>query len=174
MQFQIEFLMFGLVMFLSIFILCFVASGLKVLKEGDRAAILRLGKFRGIRGPGIIWIMPIIDRIAITVSLKIQETKIDTGKYTTSEGSTNRLTGYVKWRVIDVETVVLAVENYQYSISNIIQLNVQKIVESFHGDTVFLDEEKLKAEIEKELEPTLTSWGIEILEIQLKSASEWD
>ena len=166
--------MIGLVATMAIFVLCFVASGIKILKEWDRAAVLRLGKFYGIRGPGIIWITPILDKIVMTVSLKIQQTKIDTGKYTTSDGSMNRLTGYLSWRVIDVEKVVLAVENYQHSVFNMIQHTVQKIGESFPGDTAMMDEDSLYEEIQKELEPTFTSWGIKIVGIELKSASEWD
>ena len=115
-----------------------------------------------------------LDKIAMTVSLKIQQTKIDTGKYKTSDGSMNRLTGYLSWRVIDIEKVVLAVENYQHSVFNMIQQTVQKVGETFPGDTVMMDEELLYAEIQNELEPTLTSWGIKITEIKLKSASEWN
>jgi len=170
LQLDIQFLMIGLVLMMSIFMLCF-ASGIKILKEWDRAAVLRLGKFYGIRGPGIIWITPILDKIVMTVSLKIQQTKIDTGKYTTSDGSMNRLTGYVNWRVIDVRKVVLAVENYSQSIFNVVQHNVLKIVESFPGDTVLMDEESLYAEIQQILEPILSEWGVKILEINLKTGS---
>ena len=158
-----------MVIVLGIFMLCFVASGIKILGEWDRAAVLRLGKFYGIKGPGIIWIMPMLDRVAVTVSLRIQQIKIDTGKYTTSDGSKNRLTGYVNWRVIDVQKAVLAVENYQRSVFNVIQHTVQKIGQSFPGETVMMDEELLYAEIQKELEPSLTSWGIKIVEMKLKS-----
>ncbi|MHA1136021.1 MAG: SPFH domain-containing protein [Candidatus Thorarchaeota archaeon] len=174
MQFDISFLMLGLVLTIGSFILCYIASGIKIVKEWDRVAVLRLGKFCGIRGPGIIWTPPMLDKIAMTVSLKIQQTKIDTGKYKTSDGSMNRLTGYLSWRVIDIEKVVLAVENYQHSVFNMIQQTVQKVGETFPGDTVMMDEELLYAEIQNELEPTLTSWGIKITEIKLKSASEWN
>ena len=149
-------------------------SGIKIVKEWDRVAVLRLGKFLGIRGPGIIWLTPVLDKAIFTVSLKVQQTKIDTGKYTTSDGSKKRLSGYINWRVIDVKKVVLAVENYRQSIFNVIQHTVQKIGQSFPGDTIMMDEESLYAELQQELEPTLTSWGIKIIEIKLKSASEWD
>lgn len=172
--FDVRILTIVLVLVLGIFLLLFVASGIKVLKEWDRAAVLRLGKFCGIKGPGIIWITPIIDRVAVTVTLRAQQTKIDTGKYTSNDGSKNRLTGYVNWRVIDVQKAVLAVENYQQSVFNVIQHTVLKIGQSFPGETAMMDEELLYAEIQKEMEPSLTSWGIKILEIKLKSASEWD
>lgn len=154
--------------------LCFVGSGIKIVKEWDRVAVLRLGKFLGIRGPGIIWLTPILDKAAMTVSLQVQQTIIDTGLYTTSDGSKNRLTGFVNWRIIDVQKVVLAIKDYQQSIFNIIQHTVQKVGESFPGDTVMIDEDSLYTELRQKLEPTLTSWGIKVLEIELRSTSEWN
>lgn len=172
--FSLDILIFSFTIVFAIFILVFVASGIKVLKEWDRAAVLRLGKFYGIRGPGIIWIVPMLDRIAATVSLKIQQTKVDTGDYVSSDGSKRRLSGYVNWRVIHVEKAVLTVENYKQSIYNVVQHHVKKIAESFPGDTVLMDEETLYAEIQQELEPILSEWGIKILEISLKTFSEWE
>ena len=174
MQIDISFLILGLVLLFGIFTMCFVASGIKILKEWDRAAVLRVGKFYGIRGPGIIWITPFLDRISMIVSLKIQQTKIDTGDYVSSDGSKRRLSGYVNWRVINIEKVVLAVENYKQSIYNIVQHHVKKIAESFPGDTVLMDEETLYAEIQQELEPILSNWGVKITELSLKTFSEWE
>ena len=174
MQIDISFLMLSLVATIAIFVLCFVASGIKVLKEWERAAVLRLGKFYGIRGPGIIWIAPMLDRIAATVSLKIQQTKVDTGDYVSSDESKRRLSGHVNWRVIHVEKAVLRVENYKQSIFNVVQHHVKKIAESFPGDTVLMDEESLYSEINQELEPIFTNWGVKITEINLKTAPDWE
>jgi regulator of protease activity HflC (stomatin/prohibitin superfamily) len=173
MQSEITVLTLAMVMVLAIFLLCFIASGIKIVKEWDRVPVLRLGKFYGIKGPGIIWITPILDKIPMTVSLKIQQTKIDTGNYVSSDGSTRRLTGYVNWRIIHVEKVVLAVENYMQSIYNVVQHTVTKIAESFPGDTVLMDEETLYVEIQQKLEPILTEWGVKILEISLKPFSKY-
>lgn len=169
MQLDISFLMLTFVIILCIFMLCFVASGIKIVKEWDRVPVLRLGKYYRIKGPGIIWITPILDKIPMTVSLKIQQTKIDTSDYISSDGSKRRLSGYVNWRIINVEKVVLAVENYRQSILNVVQHNVTKIAESFPGDTVLMDEATLYSEIQQVLGPILTDWGVKIIEINLKS-----
>jgi regulator of protease activity HflC (stomatin/prohibitin superfamily) len=162
-----------IVVIFGIFILLFIASGIKVLKEWDRAVILRLGKFYGIRGPGIIWIVPLLDKIVMTVSLKSQQTIVDTGRYISSDGTTRRLTGFVSWRVIDVRKVVLAVENYKESIFNVVHHNIRKIAESYPGDNILIDEEILYAEIHQVLEPMLHEWGVKILEINLKVFSAY-
>ena len=171
MQYNADTLLIGLVV--VIFTVCLLGSGLRILKQGERVAILRLGKFLKVAGPGIIWMTPILDK-GITVSLKIQQTKIDTGEYVSSDDWKRRLTGFVNWRIIDAQRIVLSVQNHKESISNMIRQGIQKVGETYHGDTAFLDEESLFTDIHRELEPTLSNWGIEIVEIKLKSASEWD
>ena len=108
-----------------------MASSIKVLREWDRAVVLRLGKFYGIRGPGIIWVTSILDKVVATISLKIQQTKIDTREYVSSDGSTNRLKVCISWRIVDVEMAILSVENYRESIFNVANHHVEKIAKSF-------------------------------------------
>ena len=117
--------------------------------------------------------MPLLDK-GIVLSLKIQQTLVDTGKYVSSDGSTRRLTGYVNWKIIDVQKAVLFVEDYRTSIYNTIQHQIKIIGESFPGDTVIMDEESLYSEINQELEPIFTNWGVKIIEIDLKTAPDWE
>ncbi|MHA2068917.1 MAG: SPFH domain-containing protein, partial [Candidatus Thorarchaeota archaeon] len=62
----------GILVIIIFFIMLFVFSGIKVLKEWERIVILRLGKYKGVMGPGIVWRMPLLDRIGAKVSLRIQ------------------------------------------------------------------------------------------------------
>ena len=71
--------MLGIIALMGIFTLMFILSGIKVVKEWERIAILRLGRFFKVAGPGAIWMTPILDR-GIPVSLKIQQTEVDTGE----------------------------------------------------------------------------------------------
>lgn len=174
MQMEYYILVFSLFLFLAIFVLIFVASGIKVLKEWERVAVLRLGKFYGIKGPGIIWVMPILDRIALKVSLREQQTKIDTGKFIASDGSSRTWRGYVNWRIIDIERAVLAVENYHSSVETAVHHNVQEIGQSLPSDAILIDKELVYSRINQVLEPTLSKWGIKVTEINLKAATEWE
>lgn len=107
------------------------------------------------------------------VSLKIQQTKVDTDKFTSNDGSTIRVTGYVNWKIIDEQRVVLAVENYKRAIDNIVQHHIKKVCESFPSDAIIIDSESVISEITQDLEPTFTDWGVKIIEIELKSSSDW-
>jgi regulator of protease activity HflC (stomatin/prohibitin superfamily) len=143
-----------------------------VLKESERIAILRLGKFLGIKGPGIIWATPILDKIAFRISLREQQTVVDTGKCISSDGFATRITGFVNWRITDVQKAVLAVKNYKGSAETAINHHIKKIGQSPPSDALFVDEERVYSQIRQVLEPLLDKWEIRITEAGLKAAPQ--
>lgn len=96
-----------------LFLLIFIGSGIKVLKEWERVALFRLGKFHSIRGPGIIWKTPILDKLSPRISLKAQQVTIDTGELRSVDGASVRIVGEIIYRVADIEKVILAIENHK-------------------------------------------------------------
>jgi len=154
-------------MTMMLFVLIFVCSGIKTLKEWERVAILRLGKFYGIRGPGIYWKMPILDKVAMKVSLRVQSTEIDTS--ITSPKSTYRWKGIVHWRIVNVEKFILFLENPERTIHTGIQHHVSKEIEFLSSDALFTDREDITANIQSSLEQKFEGWGIKIVEIDLRS-----
>jgi regulator of protease activity HflC (stomatin/prohibitin superfamily) len=163
-----------LIMVLAIFVLLFVCSGIKVLKEWERVVILRLGKYYGVKGPGIIWKTPILDKVALKVSLRVQSTEVDTGKYISSDDSTRRLKGIVQWRIIDIEKYALRIDNHYSTIMMTIQHHVKKVAESLTSDALFSEREELNSMVEEALEPTFSEWGLKIVKVDLRTASEWE
>jgi len=163
-----------LVLVLAFFILIFIASGLMVLKEWERVVILRLGKYYGVRGPGIIWKTPILDKVALRVSLRNQSTDIDTGKYISSDGSFRRLKGIVQWRIVDIERYALSIDDHYRTVVTNIQHHVRKIVESMTSEEVYRNQDELNSKFEETLEPIFADWGLKIVDIDLRTAPEWE
>ena len=174
LQMDTTILVLTLVLTLGIFVLIYIASGIKVLREYERVAVMRLGKFYGIKGPGIIWVMPILEKIVIKVSLREQQTIIDTGKFYSRDGSSSIWRGAINWRIIDVEKAVSSPENYQSSVDSTIKANVQEIGESLSSDAINIDKDLVYSRIKEVLEPILSKQGISITEVNLKTSSEWE
>ncbi|MHA2179243.1 MAG: SPFH domain-containing protein [Candidatus Thorarchaeota archaeon] len=169
-----SFLYIALVLTFAIFTLMFVCSGIKVVREWERIAVLRLGKYYGIRGPGIVWIVPILDKIALKVSLREQSTEIDTGRFVDIDGSSHRLTGVILWRVVDVEGFTLRVENHQQTIDNTVRHHVISVAESMSSAAIYTEKDELNSRIMESLEPTLAEWGAKVTKIDLRTASSWE
>ena len=159
-------------MVLMVFLLLFVCSGIKVLKEWERVAILRLGKFYAIRGPGIIWKTPILDKIALKVSLRVQSTDIDT--HITSAESTRWWKGIVNWRIVDVEKYLFSLQDHERTVHTTIQHYVSKEVEFLSNDALFNDKNEISSRIEEALTPVLEEWGIKMVGVNLRNAPEWE
>jgi regulator of protease activity HflC (stomatin/prohibitin superfamily) len=174
LQYLNPYLWFMLIITVAIFALLFTCSGIKVLKEWERVVILRLGKFIGVRGPGIIWKTPILDKVVLKVSLRVQSTEVDTGKYISSDDSTRRLKGIVQWRIIDVEKFALRIDDHYRTVMMTIQHHVKKVAESLTSDAVFSEREELNSLVEGELEPVFSEWGLKIVKVDLRTASEWE
>jgi len=174
MQFDPTMLNIDLILILAVFVLAYMALGIKVLKEYERVVVLRLGIFRGVKGPGIIWVTPIFDKIAMKVSLREQETKIDSREFNSSVDSSGTWKGSINWRIVDVEKAFLSVEDHRSSIDDTIRANVQDIGESLSSDVFTTDKKTLYSRIRETLEPIMTERGVKITEIHLKAASAWD
>ncbi|MHA3964732.1 MAG: SPFH domain-containing protein, partial [Candidatus Thorarchaeota archaeon SMTZ1-45] len=163
MQFLDSYFLMIMVLVFIIFVLLFILSGLVVLKEWERVVIFRLGKYLGIKGPGIIWKTPILDYVVLKASLQDQSTDVDTGRYISSEASTRRVEGVVAWRIEDLKKYALSIDNHQQSIAIAIHHHVLKVAESMMSDAVYFDVDELNSEVEAALEPTFSKWGLQII-----------
>src|SRR5208283_6170769 len=94
---------------LLLFVLILVASGIRVIKEWERAPVLRLGRFMGMKGPGIFYIIPFVDRIPNIVSLRIQTIPFRTEQTLTKDNVPVNVDAIMFFQAIDVEKVILNV-----------------------------------------------------------------
>ncbi|MFW9768495.1 MAG: SPFH domain-containing protein [Candidatus Thorarchaeota archaeon] len=142
---------------ITLFTFAFILSGIKVVKEYERAVILRLGIYKGVKGPGLIWTIPIIDKIAMRISLQVQTTEFDTGE----------LKGHIQWQVIDVEKHVQGMKVHQGTPDRTIQQSIMYATESMTSDLRFTDSDELSSQIESAIEPAFFELGIKVIKTDL-------
>ncbi|MCK5265594.1 MAG: slipin family protein, partial [Candidatus Thorarchaeota archaeon] len=124
--FGINELLLGLFLVLGLFLLMFVASGIKILKEWERVAILRLGKFKAIKGPGVIWVTPLLDKVAMKVSLRLLTYAFKTERSLTKDNVPIVVDAVMYFRVIDVEKAILSVERYAVAVELAAQTSLRE------------------------------------------------
>lgn len=148
-----------IVIVMVIFIFIFVFSGIRVLKEWERVVILRLGRFHSVRGPGIIFKAPFLDRIALKVSLMEQTTDIDTEAFK----------GTVHWHIVDVEKYAFTVGNQSNAVDRAIQESSKKIAESMGGNSLFSKPNDAASDIKADLESKFVEWGLAVIKVDLQT-----
>ena len=167
-QLYLEFMTMALLTFLALFILIFIFSGIKVLKEWERAAIFRLGKYLGVRGPGIIWRTPILDSIGARVSLRVQTVEIDTGESMSRDGTPASLVGEVRYRIVDIERAVLSLEDYHITAQQSARHVVIEQIESRDYNDLVTNRERVESTINKELDTRFEKWGMIVVGVDLR------
>jgi regulator of protease activity HflC (stomatin/prohibitin superfamily) len=157
-----------LVIVLSFFILMFIASGIKVLKEWERIAILRLGKFKHIRGPGVVWVMPILDRIAMKVSLRLLTYAFKTERSLTKDNVPVVVDAVMYFRVIDVEKAILSVERYTVAVELAAQTTLRETTGKVTLDQLLSERDEIAGHLQELIDEKTEHWGVKVTSVEIR------
>src|SRR4030066_2350254 len=113
--------------FLIVFVLILAASAIKILKEYERGVIFRLGRLIGAKGPGIIFIIPGVDKL-LRISLRTVALEIPAQDVITRDNISIKVNAVVYFRVLDPNKAVVEVENYLYATSQLAQTTLRSVV----------------------------------------------
>jgi regulator of protease activity HflC (stomatin/prohibitin superfamily) len=153
---------------LAIFILLFIASGIKVLAEWERIVILRLGKYHSVRGPGIVWRTPILERIGARISLRAQTAEVETGEAMTRDGTPIGLVSEVRYRVVDIERAFLSLEDYRTTAQQSSKHVMIEQIEARDYDDIVTNREHVESAVTKELDSRFEKWGLAVVGVDLR------
>jgi len=165
---QLEMLFTFTIIALAFFVLMFVASGIKVLKEWERVAVLRLGKFKHIKGPGVIFIVPILDRVAMKVSLRLQTYAFKTERSLTKDNVPVVVDAVMYSRVVDVEKAILSVERYTVTVELAAQTTLRETVGKVTLDEVLSERDKIAAHLQELIDEKTEQWGIKVTAVEIR------
>lgn len=157
-----------LVIVLAFFVLMFIASGIKVLKEWERVAVLRLGKFKHIRGPGIIWVTPMLDKIAMRVSLRLQTYAFKTERSLTKDNVPVVVDAVMYFRVIDVEKAILSVERYTIAVELAAQTTLRETTGKVTLDQLLSDRDSIAAHLQELIDEKTEHWGVKVTAVEIR------
>ncbi|TFG10553.1 slipin family protein [Candidatus Thorarchaeota archaeon] len=151
-----------------IFVLMFIASGIKVLKEWERVAVLRLGKFKHIRGPGVVFIVPILDKIAMKVSLRLQTYAFKTERSLTKDNVPVVVDAVMYFRVIDVERAILSVERYTVAVELAAQTTLRETIGKVTLDDLLSERDTIAAHLQELIDEKTEHWGIKVTSVEIR------
>lgn len=153
---------------LAFFVLMFIASGIKVLKEWERVAVLRLGKFKHIRGPGIIWITPMLDKVAMKVSLRLLTYAFKTERSLTKDNVPVVVDAVMYFRVIDVEKAILTVERYTIAVELAAQTTLRETTGKVTLDELLSERDKIAEHLQELIDEKTEHWGVKVSAVEIR------
>jgi regulator of protease activity HflC (stomatin/prohibitin superfamily) len=148
-------------------LLLVVASGVKVMREYERAVVLRLGRLVPSRGPGIIFVIPGIERM-VRVGMRTVTMDVPSQDVITRDNVSVKVNAVLYFRVVDPNRAVIEVENYLYATSQLAQTTLRSVCGQAELDQLLSDREKINAKIQLILDEATDPWGIKVVTIELK------
>lgn len=144
-----------------------LSSAIKILQEYERGVVFRLGRLVGVRGPGLVLIIPIIDRLQ-KVSLRIITMDIPPQDVITKDNVSVKINAVVYFRVVDPGKAIVSVENYIYATSQLAQTTLRSVCGEVELDEILAHREKINTTIQEILDRTTESWGVKISAVEIK------
>jgi len=155
-------------MILLIFVIIIVASGIRVIKEWERAPVLRLGRFTGMKGPGLFYIIPFVDRIPNIVSMRVQTIPFRTEQTLTKDNVPVNVDAIMFFQPVDVEKVILNVERYLDATTWAAQTTLREVMGKVSLDELLAEREKVGVEARNIIDEKTEHWGIKVNSVEVK------
>lgn len=156
-----------IVIFLSIFLACWLLAGIKVILEYERLVIFRLGKYKRTIGPGVVYILPIFEK-AQKVDLRIVTADIPRQEVITRDNIPVLANTVVYYKVERPEDAVIKIENYAFAVRQYTQAALRDVVGNMELDGVLTERDKIAADIRGIVDTETNEWGIDIKSIKIQ------
>jgi len=141
---------------------------LKIASQWEKAVVLRFGKFRGLYGPGLFWIFPIVDTATEWIDHRVMVTPFSAEKTLTKDTVPVDVDAVLFWMVWDAEKAALEVENYQKAISWAAQTALREVLGQMNLADILVGRAKMDAELQKIIDERTTPWGITVSSVEIR------
>ncbi|MCX6656578.1 MAG: SPFH domain-containing protein [Candidatus Bathyarchaeota archaeon] len=149
-------------------VLLVLLSGIKVISEWERIPVLRLGRYVGLKGPGIFYLLPFIDKAPIKVSLRLQTVSFRTEQTLTSDNVPVNVDAVMYAKAVDVEKVVLNVENYTEATQWAAQTTLREVIGKVDLNELLAERDKVGQSMREIIDEKTEAWGIKVNSVEVK------
>lgn len=153
---------------IGIVVLFLLMSAIKVLREYERGVIFRLGRLISVRGPGLIILIPIIDKM-VKISLRIVTLDVPVQDVITRDNVSVKVSAVVYFRVLDPNKAVVEVENYLFATSQLSQTTLRSVLGQHDMDDLLAERDKINMELQNILDKMTEPWGVKVSTVEVKN-----
>ncbi len=151
----------------AIFIVAFLASAIRILREYERGVVFTLGRFTRVAGPGLIIIIPFIQQME-KVDLRVFVEDVPSQDIISKDNVSAKVNAVLYFRIVDAEKAVISVEDFRAATSQLAQTTLRSILGKHELDTMLSERERLNADIQEILDTQTDPWGIKVTNVEIK------
>ena len=152
---------------ITVLVIVFMSVALRVLNEYERGVVFRLGRVIQAKGPGLIILIPVIDKM-VKVSMRLIAMDVDPQDVITRDNVSVKVNAVIYFRVIDAIKAVVEVENFNYAISQLAQTTLRSVCGQAELDELLSAREKINSQLQEILDTQTDPWGIKVATVELK------
>ncbi len=147
--------------------LMFIASAIRVLREYERGVVFRLGRLAGVRGPGLVLLVPIVDKM-VRISLRVVTMDVAPQDIITKDNVSVKVSAVVYFRVMNPSKAVNEVEDYLYATTQLAQTTLRSVVGQFELDQLLSEREIINQRLQHIIDEQTDAWGVKVSMVEVK------
>ena len=152
---------------LAIFVVIILLQAVKVMREYERAVVFTLGRFTGVKGPGLILLIPVVQQM-VKVDLRTIVLDVPSQDLISRDNVSVKVSAVIYFRVIDADRAVIQVENYMDATSQLAQTTLRSVLGKHDLDDMLAERDKLNQDIRAILDSQTEEWGIKVANVEIK------
>ncbi len=151
----------------AVLALLFLMAAIKILREYERGVVFTLGRFTGVKGPGLILLIPYVQQM-VRIDLRTLVLDVPTQDVISRDNVSVRVNAVIYFRVIDPEKATIQVEDYMAATSQLAQTTLRSVLGKHELDEMLAERDKLNADIQEILDAQTDAWGIKVANVEIK------
>jgi regulator of protease activity HflC (stomatin/prohibitin superfamily) len=152
---------------IAILVLLFLSAAIKILREYERGVVFTLGRFTGVKGPGFIILIPLVQQM-VRVDLRVRVLDVPTQDVISRDNVSVRVNAVIYFRVIDPEHATIQVEDFMQATSQLAQTTLRSVLGKHDLDEMLAERDKLNNDIQAILDTQTDAWGIKVANVEIK------
>ena len=152
---------------LALLALIIPGTAIRVLREYERAVVFRLGRAQDVKGPGLVLLIPVVDRM-VRVGLRTVTLKIPVQEIITRDNVPAKVTAVAYFRVLDADRAVIEVEDFLAATTQIAQTTLRSVLGKAELDTLLADRDRLNEDLQKVIDQQTEPWGVKVTTVEIK------
>jgi regulator of protease activity HflC (stomatin/prohibitin superfamily) len=151
----------------AVLVFIFLASAIRILREYERGVIFTLGRFTGVKGPGLIILIPVVQQM-VKVDLRVMVQVVPTQDVISRDNVSVKVNAVLYFRIVDAERAIIRVSDYMAATSQLAQTTLRSVLGKHDLDEMLAERDKLNADIQESLDQQTDAWGIKVTAVEIK------
>jgi regulator of protease activity HflC (stomatin/prohibitin superfamily) len=156
---------------IAVVVVVIVLFSLRIANEWSRAVVLRLGRFEAVRGPGIYFLIPLVDVVAVVIDLRIQTTSITAEQALTRDTVAVGVDAIVFWQVADPRAAAINIANYREAIERVSQTSLREMIGASDLSRLLSDRRAADEQLRITIAEKTASWGVRVQSVEIRDVS---